>query len=146
MDSGLREILTESGAEEYGPILAMRGISSKQLVFMKDKDLLEVKRWPYRTRCAPGADFNFRNLRPPPHPSLEEFFKDSHRWDREILFSPVQRFLQLRELFASKVNKLSFCLFISHKIHFTCSQGLLYPIIIRRSQWPVANPKCQPPI
>jgi len=43
MDCGLKEILRESGAEEYGPILAMRGVSSKELVYMKDKDLIEVR-------------------------------------------------------------------------------------------------------
>ena len=39
----LREILAEAGAEEFGPILAMRGITSKQIVYLKDKDLVEVK-------------------------------------------------------------------------------------------------------
>ena len=43
LDSGLREILAESGAEEFAPILAMRGITSKQIVYMKDKDLAEVR-------------------------------------------------------------------------------------------------------
>ena len=35
--------------------------------------------------------------------------------------------------FANKVNESSFCLFISQLMHFTCYQGLLYPIIIRRN-------------
>jgi len=43
LDPGLREILAEAGAEEFGPILAMRGITSKQIVYLKDKDLVEVK-------------------------------------------------------------------------------------------------------
>ena len=43
LDSGLREILADSGAEEFAPILAMRGITSKQIVYMKDKDLAEVR-------------------------------------------------------------------------------------------------------
>ena len=74
MDSGLREILAESGAEEYGPILAMRGISSKQLVFMKDKDLLEVKTWPYLARYA-GADYYFSEFETPHTPPLGNFFQ-----------------------------------------------------------------------
>ena len=89
MDSGLREILTESGAEEYGPILAMRGISSKQLVFMKDKDLLEVKTWPYRERYAPETDYYFSEFETPHIPPLGDFFKAAHRWGREILFPHV---------------------------------------------------------
>ena len=44
LDAGLREILSESGAEEYAPILAMRGITSKQIGYMKDKDLVEVSK------------------------------------------------------------------------------------------------------
>ena len=42
LDAGLRDILAEAGAEEFGPILAMRGITSKQIVYMRDRELAEV--------------------------------------------------------------------------------------------------------
>ena len=43
LDPGVREILAESGAEEFAPILALRGITSKQIVYMKDRELEEVQ-------------------------------------------------------------------------------------------------------
>jgi len=42
LDPGMKEILSASGAEEFGPILAMRGITSKQIVYLRDRELEEV--------------------------------------------------------------------------------------------------------
>ena len=41
-DSALKEVLTKAGAEDYLPILAMKGVNLKQLSYMKDKELSEL--------------------------------------------------------------------------------------------------------
>ena len=43
IDSSLRELLMNAGADDYIPIFAMRGITLKQLAYMKDLELSEVR-------------------------------------------------------------------------------------------------------
>ena len=42
IDSALKEVLTNAGAEEFMPIFAMKNITLKQLSYMKDKELSEL--------------------------------------------------------------------------------------------------------
>lgn len=43
IDASLKELLMKAGAEDYIPIFAMRGITIKQLPYMKDVELSEVR-------------------------------------------------------------------------------------------------------
>lgn len=42
IDAGLREMLTKAGAEEYIPVFAKKGVTMKQVAYMKEKELSEL--------------------------------------------------------------------------------------------------------
>ena len=43
IEPALKDILTKSGAEDYIPVFATRNVTLKQLSFMNDKELSEVR-------------------------------------------------------------------------------------------------------
>ncbi len=43
VDPALKQMLTEAGAEDYIPVFALKGVGLKQLAYIKDKELSEVR-------------------------------------------------------------------------------------------------------
>ena len=43
IEPALKDLLTKSGAEDYIPVFATRNVTLKQLSFMNDKELSEVR-------------------------------------------------------------------------------------------------------
>lgn len=43
IDPALRDLLVAAGADDYIPIFSMRGVTFKQLSYMKDRELSEVR-------------------------------------------------------------------------------------------------------